>query len=423
MAKKIVIIGGGILGLSTAYYCMRQGHKVTVIERGPATHTSCSHGNAGMIVPSHFVPLAAPGMISTGLRMMWNPQSPFFIRPKMDFEFLDWGWKFVQAATRQHVKQAAPLLRDLNLASRKCFLEIASLPQPGFGLLQRGMLMLSRTPVGFREEAHAAEKARELGLKAEVLTPGEAARLDPKLRMEIAGAVFYPDDCHLCPDRFMAALTMLLQMNGATLQWRTEVSGWHPENDRISWIDTDHGRVEADEFVVAAGSWSPSVVKELGVYLPMQPGKGYSLTLEHPIRLPEHCSILTEARVAVTPMGGKLRFGGTMELGADDDSINQLRVNGIVKSATKYFPDFHRSDFGDAAVWSGLRPCSPDGLPYLGRTRIYHNLSVATGHAMMGLSLGPISGKLLAEILSDQPPSADLTLLDPDRYYNRAFGA
>lgn len=414
--KSILVVGGGIIGLCTAYYAMRKGHRVTVLERGAASHDSCALGSAGMIVPSHFVPLAAPGMVAMGLRMMWHPESPFCIRPRFSGALLDWALKFCRAANAEHVRRSSPLLRDLNLASRRCFEELAALPDQDFGLVKRGLLMLCQTAHTFEEEARAAEDAKRLGIPAEVLTPEETARLEPNIRMSIAGAVYFSQDCHLTPHRLMASLTHLLQKGGVTFSWGTELTGWAATRSRIEAARTNQGEITADEYVLAGGSWSPEALRGLNIRLPLQAGKGYSLTLPSPRSLPAICSILTEARVAVTPMGSALRFGGTMEVTGLDQSINQSRVNGIIKSVPNYFPDFGPEDFSGLPVWCGLRPCSPDGLPYLGRLEHYANLSVATGHAMMGLSLGPITGKLLAEILSDETPSIDLRLFSPDRY-------
>jgi D-amino-acid dehydrogenase len=171
-----------------------------------------------------------------------------------------------------------------------------------------------------------------------------------------------------------------------------------------------------DELVLCCGSWSPGLVRGLGLKLPMQAGKGYSLTLTKPRELPRLCSICAEARVAVTPMGQQLRFGGTMEIAGLNEEINPVRVQGIIKSVLKYFPKFTPENFEGVKPWVGLRPCSPDGLPYLGRTQRFANLTIATGHAMLGLSLGPISGKLVSEIVSGDKPAFDLTLLSPDRF-------
>jgi D-amino-acid dehydrogenase len=415
-AKQILIVGGGVIGLCTAYSAMQEGHHVTIVERGPSDHDMCSLGNAGMIVPSHFVPLAAPGMIGYGLRAMWKPESPFSIRPRLDGDLLRWGLLFARAANADHVARSAPLLRDLNLASRRCYEAMADRFGDVFGLTKRGLLMLCRTEQALHEEAQAAQQACRLGLSAAVHTPQEAAELDPGVRMDIAGAVHFPQDCHLTPGAFVARLTDALTEGGTQFQWGTAVTGWRTAGGRIDAVQTAQGDMTADEYVLAGGSWSPQTVRSLGLRLPMQAGKGYSITLPQPRQQPQLCSIFTEARVAVTPMGSSLRFGGTMEITGLDLSVSRPRVNGILKAIPQYFPDFTVEDFRDLPVWSGLRPCSPDGLPYVGRFGRYANLSAATGHAMMGMSLGPVTGKLMADILSGRPTEIDISTLSPDRY-------
>ena len=414
--KSIVIVGGGVIGLCTAWYAMQKGHRVTILERGTPEHDACSLGNAGMIVPSHFVPLAAPGMVSLGLRMMLQPQSPFYVRPRLNRDLLRWGWEFCRTANKAHVERSAPLLRDLNLASRACYEQLADLTGNEFGLVKKGLLMLCKSEQTLQEEAHQAERAHDLGLPAEVLSPAQAAQIDPGLRMDIAGAVYFPQDCHLSPQKFVAGLTRALEAGGACFRWQAEVTGWRTNDSRIEAVITSQGEYEEDEYVLAGGTWSPSVIADLRLRLPMQAGKGYSITLPHPRQRPAICSILTEARVAVTPMGDSLRFGGTMEIAGLDTSINQARVQGILHAIPRYFPEFTPDDFKDLPVWSGLRPCSPDGLPYIGRFARYQNLSAATGHAMMGISLGPITGKIMAEILSNEPTSLNIQALSPDRY-------
>ncbi|NBV23376.1 MAG: FAD-dependent oxidoreductase [Proteobacteria bacterium] len=444
MAKElnILIIGSGVIGLSTAYYCAQRGHRVTVLERVPESRDGCSFGNAGMIVPSHFIPLAAPGMVALGLKWMWNPESPFYIKPRLDIDLLDWGFKFWQAATAQRVERAAPLLRDLSFASRACFEELAhgapvsdpalNADKPGnagsetgaprgggigdFGLTTRGLLMLCKTQHGLDDEAKFAERANALGVPAQVLDAKQAAALDPSVTMDVAGAVLFPKDAHLTPGRFMAALKAQCDAAGVRFKWNTEATGFALQSTRLTSVRTTRGDFVADEVVLAGGSWSPLLARELGLSLPMQAGKGYSLTLPKPPQLPQLCSIFTEARLAVTPMGSSLRIGGTMEIAGLNEDINPVRVRGIIKSVPKYFPQFNASHFEGIQPWRGLRPCSPDGLPYVGRTAKFTNLSFATGHAMMGLSLGPITGKLMAQILSGEAPQFDLSLLSPDRY-------
>jgi D-amino-acid dehydrogenase len=416
MPKHILIVGGGVIGLCAAHYAIQKGHRITILERGAPDHDSCSLGNAGMIVPSHIVPLAAPGAVALALKWMWNPESPFYVKPRVSWDLLNWGWKFWRASNSAHLARSAPLLRDIHLASRACYEELAESRGNDFGLVKKGLLMLCRTPHALDEEARTAEHARRHGIPAEVLDAKQTAALDPGLRMTVAGSVHFSKDCHLSPDRFVTGLSRTLETSGADFAWRTEVTGWHTNGSHILAVRTNRGEIAADEYVLAGGSWSQVIARDLRLRLPMQAGKGYSLTLPNPRRLPTVCSILTEARVAVTPMGSSLRFGGTMEIAGLDESVSAARVRGIIKAVAMYFPDFTPGDFRDIRPWHGLRPCSPDGLPYLGRTALYDNLIIATGHAMMGISLGPISGKLVAQILSGERPSIDIGLLSPDRY-------
>ena len=418
MNRRVLIIGGGVIGLATAYYCTRRGWAVTLVERRSARRDGCSFGNAGMIVPSHFIPLAAPGMVALGLKWMWNPESPFYIKPRLSLELLEWLYKFWRAATPEHVRRAAPLLRDLNFASRAAYAELTALPGNDFGLVQKGLLMLCRTQHGLDDEAKTAAQAVALGVPAEVLDARQTAALEPAVRMSVAGSVYFPKDCHLQPDRFVAVLQSQLLAAGAELIWDREVTGWrHGTGSNLQAVRLDDGReLSADEYVICGGSWSPGLVRDLGLEIPIQAGKGYSLTLPHPRQLPQICAIFTEARMAVTPMGGALRFGGTMEISGLNETIDSRRVRGIINAVSGYYPDFTPADFDGIAPWRGLRPCSPDGLPYLGRTQRYANLTLATGHAMMGMSLAPITGRLVAEIISGDHPALDLSLLSPDRY-------
>ncbi len=405
--KRVVVVGAGVIGLSAAAECVRRGHRVTVIESARMRRGS-SLGNAGMVVPSHFIPLAAPGMVAVGLRWMWNPESPFYIQPRLDWDLLMWAWRFWRASTREQVERVAPLLRDLHLASRAAYEQIAD----ECGLVRKGLLMLCKTRHALDEEARTAARARELGIPAEVLDAKQTAALDPQVTMDIEGSVYFPRDCHLQPERYVAAMER--RIGDAMLD--AEVIGWRRDGSRLAAVRTTNGEIEGDEFILAGGAWSAGLVRELGLRLPMQAGKGYSLTLPHPVELPQICSILTEARVAVTPMGGALRVGGTMEIAGMNERISQRRVEGILRALPQYYPRFRREHFDGIAPWSGLRPCSPDGLPYLGRTRAAENLLIATGHAMMGLSLAPVTGELAAQLIDGEPPHFDLAMLSPDRF-------
>ena len=413
----MVILGAGVVGLSTALYCARRGMEVTVLERKTAHRDGCSFGNAGMIVPSHFIPLAAPGMVGLGLKWMWNPESPFYIKPRLDPALLAWGARFWRAATKAHADAAAPVLRDLSLLSRRCFEELGL----DFGLVKRGLLMLCKSQHALDDEARMAEKARALGIPAEVLDARQTAALDPGVTMDVAGSVFFPKDCHLNPARFVTALETELRRLGVKLRFDCEITGSSArvlagERRELQRVFCGDEEIAVDEFVLAAGVWSAELARDFGLKIPMQAGKGYSLTLAKPRQLPELCSICTEARLAVTPMDGALRVGGTMELAGMDESVTQRRVRGITRAFPRYFPAFSEGDFDGVQPWAGLRPVSPDGMPYIGRAAGWTNLTVATGHAMMGLSLAPATGLIVSALLMGEEPVVPLTLLSPDRF-------
>ena len=414
--KHIVVVGGGVVGLAVAYYARQQGYRVTVIDQDGPTRTTTSFGNAGMIVPSHFIPLAAPGMIEMGLRWMWNPESPFYLRPSLNPALLRWAYLFWRASSPSRASAASPLLLELSLASRQLYQQLSADLDQSFGLTAGGLLMLCKTSQGLHEETQVARAAHALGIDAQVLGAAETSQLEPQIQMEVAGSVYFPTDQYLDPGRLMQALQARLASLGVSFLWHSPVVGWRSRNQHLEALQLANQEIAADEFVICGGAWSPALVRPLGLQLPMQAGKGYSLTLSQPRQKPQLAAILTEARVAVTPMGSALRFGGTMEIGGVRPGISPSRIRGIVKAIPRYYPAFQPGDFVSVPAWSGLRPVSPDGLPYLGRTRRFDNLILATGHAMLGISLAPITGQLVAQLLAGQVLPASLQPLHPDRY-------
>ncbi len=413
-SQRIVVIGNGVIGLSAAYYALKEGYQVTVLDRSRPDEGNCSSANAGMVVPSHFIPLAAPGVISKGLRWLLDKESPFYVRPRLSLELANWGWLFCQHANQEHVDAVRHLLCELNLESRRLFHELAN--EDNFGLQSRGLLMLCETQKALDEEAEVAAQANELGLKTRLLDAKAAALLDPGITMNIAGAVHFEDDCHLDPARFLVSLRQRIENMGGQILHGCEIDEITFHHGKVTAVSGPNGKFEAEHFVIAGGAWSPGLLRQIKLRLPMQSGKGYSLTLSNPRQLPQICSILTEAKVAVTPMGNSLRFAGTMEIGGLGTEINPARVRGIVKAAARYFPEFEIGDFEGIQPWVGLRPVSPDGMPYLGKAPGLENLVVATGHAMMGLSLAPVTGKLVTEILTNRTPAIAIDALSPGRF-------
>lgn len=412
--KHVVIIGGGIVGLCTAYSCLKRGHRVTVLEAGEPDHDGCSLGNAGMIVPSHFEPLAAPGMVGYGLRMMLRRDSPFGIDLRPNLDRIRWCWKFMRSANKANVEKASPVLRDMHLTSRQLYQEMQG-EIGDFDLTQRGLLMLCKEQATLDAEKHLAERATVLGLNVRVLDGQGLASADPGIQMHVAGGVHFVDDCHLNPNQLMSNLTTALQRMGADIRWNCFVTGWKANGEAVQSVSTSQGEFSGDEFIVAAGAWSDQVVRGLGLRLSMQSGKGYSMTLDEPRALPELCSILVEARIAVTPMGRALRIAGTMAVTGLDRSIDHKRVDGMIRSIPDYFPQIRAEVFRGKPVWSGLRPCPPDGVPYVGRFAKYPNLIAATGHAMMGVSLAPSTGEMISKLVSGDTLGESQRILSPDR--------
>ena len=415
MAKNIVIIGGGVIGYCTAYYLAQSGHKVTILEKS-MERDGCSYGNAGMIVPSHFIPFVAPGIIKKGLKWMLKRDSPFSIKPRLNLDLFRWVWHVYNNANKSHVKHTAPILASLSQWSRELFSDLNNSLPDDFDFKEKGLLMLYKSAEAEAEEIETAELAGKLGIKTQVLTNEELSQLDGGAEYNVRGAVYYPNDAFLDPMRFMISLEKSLLQMGVTIENGCVVNRVSSDHKVVRSVATNKGEYEADEFVLCAGIYSSLLAKSLGLNLPMQGGKGYSITLENPGPLPEICSILLEARVAITPIGNSLRLAGTMEIAVLDFKISRKRVEGYLKSVQNYLPDYKYSDLENGQVWVGLRPCSPDGLPFIGRTSKFSNLLVGTGHAMLGLSLAPATGKLLTDIINEEAISLDINHFSPDRF-------
>jgi len=412
--SKVIIIGGGIIGLTSAWYLQKSGHEVTIIDKSDLSD-NCSYGNAGMIVPSHFVPLAAPGMIEKGIRWMFNSKSPFYVRPSLNPDLFSWGLKFMQNAKAEKVEKAAIPLRDISLLSKALFEEFKQ-ELDDFGLQENGILMMYKTAKTEDEELHLAEKARSLGLDVKQLSAAECSSLQPSLALDIKGAVHYRCDAHLYPYVLMKLLISRLEASGLKFIRNKAITAVKAEAGKIQGVYSGDEMFSADHYVLASGSWSPEIAALAGLKIPMMPGKGYSFMLPEPQKRMHIPALLCEAKVAVTPMNGSIRLGGTMEIGKINSRVNLNRVKGIVESTCNYFPGLKPELPAESSVWFGFRPCSPDGLPYIGASKKMNNLIIATGHGMMGLSLGPASGKLVAQLINGEKTAVDLSIYSPDRY-------
>jgi len=398
---QITIIGAGVIGLTTAYYLRKEGHEVTIIDRGNGTN-NCSFGNAGYISPSHFIPLASPGIVAQGLKWMLSSTSPFYIKPRLNSSLVKWGLKFYANANEKTVARNAPHLNNILQLSRNLMVDLDRELNHGFQLETKGCLMLYKNEKTGHHEVELAREAKKYGMDAPVLNAAEVQAMEPDVKVDVLGGVYFPIDCHLHPVRMMETLHKKVIDMGVKILYQHEVQDFEIKNQKVTDVITDKGRYLTDHLVVAAGSWLEIISKKLGINLLLQPGKGYSVTYSSRQKNLIHPAILVDDRVAMTPMGNELRVGGTMELCGINDDINMTRLKPIITAANNYFPDIHLDMPKAEKVWSGLRPCSPDGLPYIGNSPHHQNVTIAGGHAMVGISLAAGTGLLVKQMIQKE---------------------
>ncbi|AUC84944.1 amino acid dehydrogenase [Polaribacter sp. ALD11] len=415
MSKEVVIIGGGIIGLCTAYYLQKEGCKVTVIDQSNMS-SGASYVNAGYITPSHFISLAAPGIITKGIKWMFDATSPFYVKPRFDLEFLKWSLAFKKSATKAKVAKAIPAILNINLLGRDLYEDLKKSNDFNFHFERKGLLMCYKSDKVGEEEWEIGKVGIQQGLKVENLTAEEVAKIESKASLNVKGAIYYHSDAHMTPTIFMKEMIGYLEQNGVAFYKNETVKDFNLSSGKITEIISDKRIIKADEVVLTAGSWSPLIVKKLGIKIPIQAGKGYSINVERETKITIP-AILCEAKVAVTPMSGFTRFAGTMEIAGINHDINPKRVETIANAAKEYYNNLEITSKEKKAAVCGLRPCSPDGLPYIGKSSKCENLTIATGHAMMGWSLGSATGKIVSEIIAKKKISLDISPFNPDRKF------
>ncbi|MEX1328952.1 MAG: FAD-dependent oxidoreductase [Desulfobacterales bacterium] len=412
---ETLVIGGGAIGICCAYYLNALGKNVTVVEKDEICSGS-SYGNAGLIVPSYSMPLAAPGVISQGLKWMFNPESPFYIKPRFNLEFISWLWKFRGACNDNNVRKAMPVLSGLLSAGLDLFDDLAALEGLNFGLEKNGILEIFNTDKGFEKGVEDTRRLQEYGVEHKILDNDKFMKYTQGMRTTAVGGIFFPGDAHLVPDQFVRQLAKHIENKGVQLLTSTEVLGFETSGRRVTTVKTTRGDIFVEEVVLAGGSWTSEMAHELNIEVLMAPAKGYSLTYKRPPGIPSIPLAMAEAKVVLTPTSDWLRVAGTLELSGFDMSINKRRLHAILEAVSTYFPDFDTDTLELIEIWRGLRPCSPDGLPYIGRPRHYDNLIISTGHGMLGISLAPITGKIVAQLASDQTPDMAIEALRIERF-------
>ncbi|HXQ39371.1 MAG TPA: FAD-dependent oxidoreductase, partial [Anaerolineales bacterium] len=387
--QDVVIIGGGVIGVCSAYYLAQKGAQVTLMEKGEIA-SGCSYGNGGLIVPSHCVPLASPGALGNGLRWLFDSESPFYIKPRLDMDLVRWLIRFALASQHSRMLRSVPLMRDLLFSSRAIYEELAEQAGFDFGFEGNGSLLVYLSKEKLQHELEEVRLLEEFNIPLKALNQAEVHDLEPALLPQVVGGIYYPRDGHINPHRFVTGLAEKAQRLGAQIWTKTEVTGFEMSQGKISKIHTTRGDISPNQVILATGSWSPEIARDLKIRIPIQAAKGYSITLENPSVAPKIPLSFGEALVVVNPLGDSLRLAGTLELAGMDFSINSRRVDAMRKASSGYIPGLNEAKVIE--IWRGLRPCTPDGLPIISRSQNYENLIVAAGHAMLGMSLGPITG-------------------------------
>jgi D-amino-acid dehydrogenase len=402
----VVIVGGGAIGTCSALELARRGARVTLLERGPSLAAGCSAGNAGLICPSHSTPIANPAALRNGVRWMVKRDSPFYLKPRP--AALPWLARFTLAARAERAWAGARAIRALSLASLELHAELAAQGLET-GFQRSGVLNVYATAEGL---AAGAAEAQASGLRAEVLDTDGLRELEPALE-PAAGGVYYPDEAHCEPLRFVNAAGAAAAALSADVRTGTEVRRLRRDRSGIS-VETTAGVLRPETVVLAAGAWSSTLARQLHVFLPLEGGKGYHVDLEAAPGDPQLPSWIADSWTIATPLEGRLRLSGTLELAGLDLSIDRVRVDAIRRGGERAVRGLNGRRVLD--VWAGLRPCTPDGLPVIGQPAGVPGLVLATGHAMKGVSLAPVTGLLVADIATGETPSHDLAPFRPDRF-------
>lgn len=411
--SDVLILGCGAIGLSCAVYLLRAGRSVALLERG-SVGGATSHGNCGTITPSHCVPLAAPGMLADGLRWMLKKDAPLRIAPRLDFAQLAWMLQFARrcgaASCRRITAIKGPLLRQ----ARSELEELIRREHLDCEFAAQGTLNVYRDARHFEKSQAGVRLAAEFGMPVDVLDGAACRAREPALNDSVVGGYFNPGDAQLRPERYCAELARVVRALGGEIHEATTIQGFRTASSAIEAVITDCGEFAGREIVFALGAWSPLMARQLDLRIPIQPGKGYSITYTRPARCPRIPLTLKERAVCVTGWESGFRLGSTMEFAGYDDTLNRTRLDALKRGACEYLIESE----GPRVIeeWYGWRPMTYDDLPILGRTTNFKNLVLATGHGMLGITMSAITGMLISELVCGVPPALDVTPFLPSRF-------
>lgn len=408
----VLILGAGAIGLATALSLLEAGRGVRVID-AVASGGGASHGNCGTITPSHAPPLAAPGVVAQALRWMFTPDAPLYLKPRIDPALWHWLLRFAARCNardwRQSTQARAALLND----SRTRLADWVRRYGLACEFEEEGLDYVFRDPRRFQQYVDEAAVLREFGIATQVFDGAAYEREEPAMLPGIAGAIRFPGDARLRPNRYVAELARAVRERGGIIDEHCRVDRLEPTNCGVR-LTTAQGRRDGREAVIAMGAWTPAFARTLGVKAPIQPGKGYSITYSRPARVPRHPMVLKDRAVCVTVWDSGFRLGSTMEFSGHDDTLNEIRLAALERGAR----EFLRHPVGDEVWerWCGWRPMTWDDLPLLGRAPRHDHVWLAAGHGMLGISMSAATGQLMADLMTGRTPAFDPFPYRPERF-------
>jgi D-amino-acid dehydrogenase len=411
--SEVLILGAGVIGLSCAYFLAKAGREVTILDQGKPG-SGASHGNCGTITPSHAPPLAKPGMLQQALAWMVQNDAPFYVKPRFDPVLWRWLWAFQRRCNWPDFEQALAGKARLLLQSRQLLAELIHSEKLDCEFAECGHLTVFRDARALADFDWWPRALQSVGIEVNALD-GDALRArEPTLRPEVIGGFDTPIDAEFKPDRYVAELARVVSQLGVRIETNAQVTGFARGRDAIERVNGTRGDYAADAIVLALGAWSPLLAGHLGLRIPVQPGKGYSITSTVPTRAPRLPVVCRERSVAITPWRDSYRVGSTMEFSGYDDRLNRTRLEALVRGAAEYVVD----PIGSTRIeeWCGWRPMTSDDLPIIGAAPGMKNLWLATGHGMLGMSMSAATGLLVADLVCGRAPDVDPKPYDPARF-------
>ncbi len=411
--KDIVILGGGIIGLACAYYLLKAGRGVTIIEQNTLA-SGASHGNCGTITPSHAPPLSQPGTIGKALKWMLTPDAPFRVAPRLDADMFGWMLQFARRCNWQDYRRLARAKGPLLLRSRDLLGELVRRENLDCHYAESGTIYVHRDEAAFEAMSFMPTLLADCGIVMQRIDAQRCRAMEPTLNDSIVGGYWNPGDTRLRPDRYAAELARVVKALGAEIHEGTTIAGFRRGADNIDAVLTDHGEFAADDIVFALGAWSPKLGRQLGLRIPIQPGKGYSITYTQPTRAPRIPLSLRERSVCVSVWEGGYRLGSTMEFAGYDATLNRARIDAIKRGAAEYLIEPEGPVVTEE--WFGWRPMTYDDLPIIGRAKQCKNLLFATGHSMLGVTMSAATGELVAQLVAGGDTALDAATFSPARF-------